>query len=175
MTLKGQSHEVFLAYHMIIVTRHLQGTEHIVQETLVQVEGDQLQKQMLETVPRWTLILLWKCSGSVHIYYGSGRPIISRTGSYLAIFCGHWKKTTNKNKTGICLKTWKKCWSRRGKTSSHICSWISSASTLTFSHIDTVVDIRGGPLPTGSYKENKSGTRRVIYLKKLCVCSIYVK
>jgi hypothetical protein len=48
MPLTGQSHEVMLAYHMIIVTRHLQGTEHIVQETLVQVEGDQLQKEMLK-------------------------------------------------------------------------------------------------------------------------------
>jgi hypothetical protein len=35
MTLRGQSHEVLLAYHMIIVTRHLQGTQHVVQETLV--------------------------------------------------------------------------------------------------------------------------------------------
>jgi hypothetical protein len=58
MTLRGQSHEVLLAYHMIIVTRHLKGTEHIVQETLVQVEGDQLQKEMLKTDS--TL----QCSGS---------------------------------------------------------------------------------------------------------------
>jgi hypothetical protein len=33
---------------------------------------------------------------------------------------------------------------------------------------------RRGPLPSGSYEENKSGTPRVVYIK-LYVCSINVK
>jgi hypothetical protein len=34
---------------------------------------------------------------------------------------------------------------------------------------------RGGPLPSGCYEENKSGTRRVVDIKILYACSIYGK
>jgi hypothetical protein len=85
MPLKRQSHEVMLAYHMIIVTRHLQSTEHIVQETLVQVEGHQLQKEMLKTVlgvfdPALALFRICKyllrirIRGYVYLNYGSTDP-----------------------------------------------------------------------------------------------------
>jgi hypothetical protein len=76
---------VLLAYHMIIVTRHLQGTEHIVEETLVQVEGDQLQKEMLKTVlgafdPALAQFLICqyllriRIRGCVYLNYGSTDP-----------------------------------------------------------------------------------------------------
>ncbi len=90
-----------LAYHMIVVTRHLQGTEHIVQETLVQVEGDQLQKEMLKTdsALQFRIANLFYGSGSVNLNYGSGRI---REGQMPANnfqiriipghLCGYWKK-----------------------------------------------------------------------------------